>query len=794
LHTANLVVLGAWGFLLILTPFVPYSYLARMMVPWALPTLLIILTAGILSWRNGFQPARFFLFAWFGLIIPLAIVILVRIGAIPSTTWTENAYHIGVMWMAVSWSVALADRINLLKTEIENANRDLLNSRNRLAQILDGLPLGVVVYGRDSRPNFTNRRALEILGNPAQGIEPGLSAGRTLSQAMRYFSFRIAGSDEAYPLKKMPVQSALQGQADSADDIEADLVDKRVPLEIWASPVFDEAGDVDSAVVAFQDITLRRQAEESLRASKERFRVIVENVFDGIAFLDRDRTILYVSPSYKQLNGIDAEEMIGKSGAETVHPDDRTYVAAAFQRLLQQPGGRVSEEYRIRHKDGTWVWVETRVMNLLDDPRVGAIVLNSRDITQRKQSENALAEYRAHLEQLVETRTAELSATNEWLSMLKRIRQMVGGTADLPKVCDRLLTSILHLFDARLAFLLRWDDQGEHFEVEFLRGREDDSIKTPEELAFIVANMPPFRQELLAGEPVRLSEEEAESMPDEIRDLFQKHALQTIFLKPVTVGQSTEAVFGIVLQQPLQDITEAQVELIRTVGLDLFNLIEGAELLDRAQALLVAEERNSLARDLHDSVTQILFSASVLAESIPRLWDKDEAIARMNLEKLSVLLRGALADMRSLLFELRSDVPQGHSLEKLLIALVDSTRARTQLDFTLKVSHEPELPADVAQVFYRVAREAINNVVKHADATRVSITLFNEADCTELHIQDNGRGFNPREIDTEHMGLSIMVERAEMIDADLQIKSEAGHGSEVIVTWPGNGAEFLNDV
>jgi PAS domain S-box-containing protein len=788
-HKANIVILGVWGFLLILIPFVSYSILARLMVPWALPTLLSILAAGILSWRNGFRPARFFLFAWFGLIITLAIVILVRIGVIPSTFWTENAYHIGVMWMAVSWSIALADRINLLKAQTEVSNRNLRYAEHRLSQILEGLPLGVVVYDKDFKPNFVNRRAIEILGNPARGILPDIDAGRTLEQAMSYYSFQLADSEQNYPLEKLPVYRALQGEPAMVDDVEADLVDRRVPLEIWANPVVDDAGNIEAAVVAFQDITSRRQAEEALRTSEKKFRVVLENAFDGIAFLGRDREILYVSPSYEKLNGLGAEEMVGGSGIQTIHPDDQAHVAETFQKLLEQPGERASEVYRIRHQDGGWLWVETRAMNLLNDPHVQAVVLNSRDISERIETEAALAEYRQHLERLVEQRTAELSATNKWLSTLKEVRQIVGGTADLPQVCEELLASILGLFDARLVFLLRWDDQEEQFEVECLHRQDGCSIAEPEKLAVLLGNTPPLRGQLLEGNPVRLSADQAESIPGAIKDMVQVHGLQSILLKPVPDGQAVGFVFGIILQQPLQELTAEQVELIRTIALDLVNLIEGAELLDRAQALVVAEERNSLARELHDSVTQILFSASVLAESTPRIWDKDQEIARMNMERLSVLLRGALAEMRTLLFELRSDRHQGQSLENLLTALVESMRARTEVVISLTVNGDHDLPEDVTQVFYRITREALNNVIVHAEAARVSIFTLSKPHCAELHIQDDGRGFDLQEVDAGHLGINIMSERAAKIGGALQIKSTPGLGTEIIAIWPGNETE-----
>ena len=369
---------------------------------------------------------------------------------------------------------------------------------------------------------------------------------------------------------------------------------------------------------------------------------------------------------------------------------------------------------------------------------------------------------------------------------------MSRGLGDVYKR-QELLASILQLFDARLAFLVRLNNQGKQFEVECLRGQEDDSITDSEKLALIVGICPPLRLELLAGNSVHLSADQSESIPAAIRDVIQEHDLQSILLKPVMGGESVGAVFGIIMRQPMQDITAAQVELMRIIALDLDGLIKGAQLLDRSQALAVTEERNSLARELHDSVTQILFSASMLAESIPLIWDKDQEIARMNIEKLSVLLREALAEMRSMLFELRSGDHQDQSLEELLTTLVDSAHARTQVVISLKVDDEPEPPEDVTQVFYRTAREALNNIIRHAEATQASISVLSEPNCAELRIKDNGRGFNPQEIDTGHMGIGIMSERVAEIGGNLQIQSTPGQGTMVVVTWSDNGVESIDN-
>ena len=151
---------------MLLIPFTSYIIIAKLMLPWALISLAAVWVAGIATWRKGFQPARFFMIAWLGLIASVILVILVRMGLVPSTIFSENAYRLGMIWMAVCWSIALADRISLLKAKTESANRELRNSERRLSEILEGLPIGVVVYGKDQKPNYVNRQAVEILQDP----------------------------------------------------------------------------------------------------------------------------------------------------------------------------------------------------------------------------------------------------------------------------------------------------------------------------------------------------------------------------------------------------------------------------------------------------------------------------------------------------------------------------------------------------------------------------------------------------------------------------------------------------
>jgi hypothetical protein len=115
-------------------------------------------------------------------------------------------------------------------------------------------------FGLDRRPP-TPTCAISILSNPTRGIQAGTTGRRTIQEAIKYFSFRLVGGGQEYPVEKMPVWQAFEGESASADDIEADLIDWRVPLEVWANPVKDEHGRVESVVAAFR--TSRTQTREA---------------------------------------------------------------------------------------------------------------------------------------------------------------------------------------------------------------------------------------------------------------------------------------------------------------------------------------------------------------------------------------------------------------------------------------------------------------------------------------------------------------------------------------------------
>jgi len=199
----------------------------------------------------------------------------------------------------------------------------------------------------------------------------------------------------------------------------------------------------------------------------------------------------------------------------------------------------------------------------------------------------------------------------------------------------------------------------------------------------------------------------------------------------------------------------------------------------------VLEERQRLARELHDSVTQALYGVSLYAEAASRALDAgDEAPARDNLHEIRETTQEALSEMRLLLYELRPPLLEQQGLAAALQARLQAVEARAGLEVKFACHGEERLPASTEQELYRIAQEALNNVVKHAHARHVAVQLDVAADRVTLDVADDGIGFEPGLRGGEGFGLPGMRERVERLRGALHVKSEPGAGTCIRVEVP----------
>jgi signal transduction histidine kinase len=212
-------------------------------------------------------------------------------------------------------------------------------------------------------------------------------------------------------------------------------------------------------------------------------------------------------------------------------------------------------------------------------------------------------------------------------------------------------------------------------------------------------------------------------------------------------------------------------------------MIEQLQTSESKVATAAADERNRLARDLHDAVTQTLFSASLIAEVLPVLWDRNQAEGRKRLEEVRQLTRGALAEMRTLLLELRPSAIVEAEMDHLLRQLAEAINGRSRVPVMVIVDGKCDLPNEVKVALYRIAQEALNNIAKHAAASNARVSLHCQEGQARLHVEDDGRGFDPESIHSDSLGLGIMRERARDIGATLTIRSRTGEGTDILAIW-----------
>jgi signal transduction histidine kinase len=237
-------------------------------------------------------------------------------------------------------------------------------------------------------------------------------------------------------------------------------------------------------------------------------------------------------------------------------------------------------------------------------------------------------------------------------------------------------------------------------------------------------------------------------------------------------------------QDQPQAYTYRHITLAMAIANQAAIAIENARLYEQGQMLAVLEERQRLARELHDSVSQALYGIGMGASTARELLERDPAQASAPLDYVISLTEAGLAEMRALIFELRPDSLEKEGLAAALRKQAEALRARHNLDVQTEFCDEPALPFDTKEALYRIAQEGLNNVIKHARATQVAIRLDDCDDKLTLEIQDNGLGFDPQREYPGHLGLKTMQERAARLEGTLEIESAPGQGTLLRATIP----------
>ena len=234
-------------------------------------------------------------------------------------------------------------------------------------------------------------------------------------------------------------------------------------------------------------------------------------------------------------------------------------------------------------------------------------------------------------------------------------------------------------------------------------------------------------------------------------------------------------------------MAKAQSELIQTLEDKVAE--RSAQASEYAARNARLEERDHLSRELHDAVSQTLFSANLIADTLPGLWERDPVRAKAALLDVQRFNKDALAEMRQLLLELSPRKLTAYPLGRLLQHLVDDIQRTHHIDVTVEIERDATLPDDVQLTFYRIGQECIWNAVKHAAAKTIRVYFDGMKTQAMLTVSDDGKGFDPDAVAPGHLGLQIMRERMTKIEGSLEIESRPGHGTSTTAIWIENALE-----
>ncbi|TVR22125.1 MAG: response regulator [Anaerolineaceae bacterium] len=525
-------------------------------------------------------------------------------------------------------------------------------------------------------------------------------------------------------------------------------------------------GDVDSKVLkrALRYAVERHRIESNLRRSEEEYRSLIDDVFDtsmvGVIILDQALKVVWCNEATEVYFGIAREQIVGQNKRELIDgklkcvfedPDD--YASRLFEAYDLASFTDRFECHIMPAENRDERWLEHWSQPIRSGMYEGGRIEQYMDITDRKLLELAEMEQRQFAEALRDT-IALLTSTLNLEEVLSRILTKLG------RVVSHDFATIT-ISDRDHLWITRLDRQTSQVRV-IAEGEANEE----DEFYFRLAK---------SDGVICLDESDSPTMADGNR-------IRSYIVAPIR-WQRTEIGF-ISVFSTRQDFfqTKDSVRLF-TFAEQAAIAIQNARLHQQSQELAALEERQRLARDLHDSVSQTLFTCRAMSESVLRRWDRDPQGARNLLEEVHQLTVTALSEMRVLLLELRPTALTQVSLRELFQQYLQPIQERRQFSLTLNMADLPDLPPDVQIGLYRIAQEALNNIDKHADASHVEIEILTEGRTLNMRIRDDGDGFQQGQVGKSSLGLDIMQERARAINATLDINTEIGAGTCVHIVW-----------
>jgi PAS domain S-box-containing protein len=649
-------------------------------------------------------------------------------------------------------------------TSRRRAEQALSDSEERYRSIVAAISEGIVMQDAQGRIITCNQSAERILGLSHDQMM-GLTSFDPRWQAVHEDGSPTTGDD--HPI----VITRLTGQPQSNVVLGVHRPDGTlVWMSVNTQPLRRPGESLPYAVVAsFADITDQKRAELALRESEARYRALFENSIDGVLFTAPDGSIFAANPEACRMLGRTEEEICTVGRAGVVDPSDPRLPVVLDERLRT---GRFRNELTLVRKDGTRFPAEVSSGVFADKDGNLRTSMVVRDITERKHAYELL-------EQRVTERTRELEA-------LLVVSRNVAAMLELKPLLDVILTQLRTVLDfSGAAIAILEDGRLEMLDYHGVGPREK----------MLQASVPldrdsGYQQVVRRREPVIIADIWADTpWMAAVRKAWDDETLSLVAHThswlgvPLISGGELIGVLRVDHIEP-DHFTEEHARLAKAFADQAAVAIQNARLYEQTQRVVALEERQRLARELHDSVSQALYGIVLGTKTARALLDSSPAKAVEPLEYALSLAESAFTELRALIYELRPESLEAEGLTAALTKQTDLLRARRGINVRAELCAEPDLPLDRKEAFYRIAQEALNNVAKYAHAQNVMLRLTQSADLVMLEVDDDGMGFDVMAPTPGHLGLSTMQERAERVRGTFRIESTRGKGTHIEVRIP----------
>lgn len=533
-------------------------------------------------------------------------------------------------------------------------------------------------------------------------------------------------------------------------------------------------GEVDSKLLvrSLRYAIERYRIEVIVRKREEEYRSLIDDVFDNSAvavlIMDSHFRTVWCNEATVIYFGIPRERLLGRDGLALIDdelkcifadPDD---YSAKLHTAYEQ--GTYTDHFECRVTPDTnrkERWLEHWSQPITQGLYAGGRIEQYTEITDRKLLEIAEQQQR------------------QFAEALRDVFALLTGTLNIKEVLERILKNLDRIVPHDSASVT----MSENTYVWVVEQRHDQKRDTQEIVAEkqIQSDYRDYFESMFdTDSPVVVPNLQIDP---EIQSAAKRANIHSYVGAPIKLQKDIIGFMNVFSEQ-VDFYNQSHADRLSAFAELAAIAIKNARLYEESQELAAMEERQRLARDLHDSVSQTIFTCRTMAESALRRWERDPNRARELMEEVYQLTLTALAEMRILLLELRPASLMQVNLKQLFEQYLQPIQNRRQFALNMTFDDMPVLPAEVQMALYRIAQEALNNIDKHANAKHVKISSLDFDSHIELHISDDGEGFDFNEIENTSLGLAIMHERAEEIGAALTIESKEHEGTQIIVIWP----------